>query len=72
MTTQMARPKRQRRSIPDLASRALVIVCALGVVWVASQAVGMGLRNNAAQPFVIGLLMLAMAYAMVKFGLRDD
>jgi hypothetical protein len=68
----MARPKRQRRSLIDLTSRALVILCALGVVWIASQAVGMGLRNNAAQPFVIGLLMLAMAYALVKFGLRDD
>jgi hypothetical protein len=71
-TRQMARPARKRRHILDYLSRALVVVVALGLVYVAGHAVAMGIRAAASEPFVLGIAMIFMAAGLVRYGLRDE
>jgi hypothetical protein len=72
MTRVMAKPAKPRRSLPDLLSRALVVLSALGVVYIAGHAVAMGIRAAASEPFVLGIAMIFMAAGLVRYGLRDE
>jgi len=53
-----------------LLGRLLALLTGFGLIWVASQAVGLGLREARPEPFFLGLLLLLCAGGLLDYGVR--